>query len=138
MRVPHFIGGSKIEDSTEVSYLGIAVTNNLNWNSHMNNETRSALNYLWSAKRQFATATRTAKLVAYVDLITPCREIACAVGTPTQEQTLISGSEFKDLLLGLYGTRRDSVTNILASLGLQPIGEGRKYIPFRLFFLPFP
>lgn len=90
IRTPYFIGSSIIEAFTDVKYLGIAITNNLNWNSHIDNITKSALNSLWSLKCKFTTAMKTVKLVANKTLIRPRLESVVQYRTLTQEQILLN------------------------------------------------
>lgn len=54
VRTPCTIRNNRIQEGTEVKYLGITATSNMKWNVHVDNVPRSALNARWFIKRKLS------------------------------------------------------------------------------------
>ena len=79
--------GQTLETTTEAKYLGITITNNLNWNTHVNNITNKANKSLGFIKRNIKTRHIKTRELAYKTIVRPQVEYAPSVWDPyTKDQ----------------------------------------------------
>ena len=72
------------------SYLGVLLSNDLKWNSHVNNIVAKANKSLGFVKRNLYPCTETTKRLAYVTIVKPTLEYATAVWDPYRQQQIDS------------------------------------------------
>lgn len=79
---PYQIGNNLLEQVGEYKYLGLNISQNLRWDSHIHSTTNKALNKLSFLKRVLKFASPATKLLAYKTLIRPMLEYANVVWFP--------------------------------------------------------
>ena len=72
------------------SYLGILLSNDLKWNSHVNNIVAKANRSLGFVKRNLYPCNETTKRLAYVTIVKPTLEYATAVWDPYRQEQIDS------------------------------------------------
>ena len=79
----YYIDGRKLSPVINHSYLGVMLSNDLKWNSHVNNIVAKANRSLGFVKRNlYPQCTETTKRSAYVTIVRPTLEYATAVWDP--------------------------------------------------------
>lgn len=73
------IEGRQLEETKTYKYLGVHITHNLSWETHMNYIINNANRTLGHLRRNFSAAPSDLKLMLYKTLIRPKLEYACAV-----------------------------------------------------------
>lgn len=76
------LGQSTLEVTSCHAYLGVDITNNLTWNSHISRITSSANRSLGFIKRNLYTCTKPIKETAYLSLVRPLLEYSSSVWDP--------------------------------------------------------
>ena len=72
-----------LESVASAKYLGITVTNDIDWGQHINNVTSKATKILGFLCQNLTLAPKETKVAAYKDLVRPQLEYAASVyGTP--------------------------------------------------------
>lgn len=74
-----FLSGSAIFPVSSTKYLGLLISHDLTWSSHINRITSDANRALGFLRRNINLAPSTVKLLAYETLVRPKLEFACAV-----------------------------------------------------------
>lgn len=75
----YFLSGSTISSVSSTKYLGLLISHDLTWSSHINCITSDANRALGVLRRNINLAPFTFKLLAYETLVRPQLEFACAV-----------------------------------------------------------
>lgn len=75
----YFLSGSAISPVSSTEYLGLHITHDLTWSSHINHITSDANRTLGFLRRNINQAPSSIKLLAYETLVRPKLEFACAV-----------------------------------------------------------
>lgn len=130
------INNIPLQHASKLKYLGVTITNNLNWNEHIDNICGSAQRKLGLLRRKLKDATPEVKLKAYQSIIRPTLEYAGIVWDPHQvglinklERTQRLAARF---IFGAY-RRTQSVSALLSRAGLPELSARRKIA--RLKFL---
>lgn len=118
-------------------YLGVTISNDLQWRAHIENVCSSAYRSLGFIRRKLKDATRDAKLTAYKTMVRPILEYASVVWSPNKKVDKEKLEKIQRLavrfILSRY-KRTDSVTRMLHECGLQPLETRRKIARLKLFF----
>ena len=69
-------------------YLGVDISNNLSWSTHINRISSSASKQLGFIRRNLFSCTRQIKQTAYTSLVRPHIEYACSVWDPHQKNLI--------------------------------------------------
>ena len=72
----------ELENTTSANYLGVDITSDLNWNSHISRITTNANKTLGFIKRNIVTKNENVKTLAYKTLVRPQLEYASTVWHP--------------------------------------------------------
>jgi len=80
--------GQTLETVKEAKYLGVTISNDLSWNSHINQISTKAGQTLNFLKRNIPSKNQKVREFAYKSLVRPKLEYACSVWSPhTQQNT---------------------------------------------------
>ena len=74
--------GVSLARVTEFKYLGVTLTTNLKWHTHVETICKKALRKLWYLRRTLSNSTKECKLTAYKTLVRPILEYASVVWSP--------------------------------------------------------
>ena len=112
-------------------YLGITISNDLQWKTHINNITKKANSTLGFIKRNLKHAPQECKRVAYIALVRSTLEYAAIVWGPYKQSDTVNLEKIKRnaarFIRGDYRSRQEGcVTDMLKELGLPPLQERRR------------
>ena len=80
--------GHTLDHVTKAKYLGVTISSDLEWESHINNITKKANNTLVFLKRNLNISSVFMKEQAYISLVRPTLEYACSVWDPYLQQDI--------------------------------------------------
>ena len=78
----YFMHNQKLVSVDAAKYLGVSISKDLSWNTHISNITTSANRTLGFVKRNVLTKNKDIKTMAYNSLVRPQLEYASAVWSP--------------------------------------------------------
>jgi len=134
---PYFMHGQKLDRVTETKYLGVTITEDLKWNTHISKIVNSANSMMGMIKRNIKKAPRKTKEAAYKALIRPKVEYCSSIWDPHQANNIskIDGVQRRAAryVCNQYG-RKDSVTDMVTSLGWEPLQQRRQNSRLTLFY----
>lgn len=130
------IHGHQLETTATYKYLGVHITNNLSWETHVNYIISNANRTLGYLRRNFFMAPSDLKLILYKTLIRPKLEYACSVWDPAQDYLInaiesIQNRSARFILTNYY--RKASVTSMKRTLNLPNLSVRRKLSRLNLF-----
>ena len=82
------LGNHLLQETTSHPYLGITISNNLSWSTHINNITSSANRSLGFIKRNLYSCSKPTKQTAYFALVRPLLEYSNSVWDPHQKELI--------------------------------------------------
>lgn len=118
--------------------MGITISEDLNWKTHINKLCCAAEQKLWFLRRNLKLATAKAKLTAYTTTVCPLLEYACIVWDPskTYESEKIEKIQRRAARFILSNYRSsDSVTAMLNKLNLPPLTTRRRVARLKFLYL---
>ena len=119
---------------TQAKYLGVTITNDLNWKQHVENITKSANKALGFLRRNLRINSVKAKEQAYLTYVRPILEYSCTVWHPyriyQQRQLEMVQRRAARFVCNRY-RHTSSVTNMMAGLDWEPLVNRRR--AFRMF-----
>lgn len=131
------INGLPINSVTQVKYLGVTMTSNLNWSAHIQSIVSAASKKLRFLKHRLKHCTSKTKLTAYTSLVRPVLEYADAVWDPHTKTDIkiLEGVQRKALrfIYHAYG-RQVSVSDLLNRSGLPTLESRRKQHRLKMLF----
>ena len=117
-----------LETVTDATYLGVIVSDNLNWNKQAAKVVAKANKTLGFVRRNVRTASKETKVLAYQALVRPITEYASTVWSPHQKD-LIQDLEMIQRRAARYVMKRygrtESVTDMLEELGWETLEQRR-------------
>ena len=84
----YFMHNQELESVDAAKYLGVAISKDLSWNTHINNITSTANKTLSFVKRNVVTKNKDIKTMAYNSLVRPQVEYASAVWSPYTKENI--------------------------------------------------
>ena len=118
-----------LEKVTEDPYLGITISDNLKWNTHINKISNKASSILGFIRRNLRHCTSNLKQTAYTSLIRSVMDYSCVVWDPYLRKD-IDKLEYIQRRAARFvknDYRRDSsVTAMLQDLKWQPLADRRR------------
>ena len=130
--------GSILEFTEHIKYLGVTISQDLNWNKHISTICNKAYKTLGLLKRNLNNCPTDVRLQAYKGLIRPVLEYACTVWDPHQnylkEQIENVQKRSARFITSNYDYSPNSMTKILNDLKLEPLSERRKQNKLILLF----
>lgn len=130
------ISNNSLAEVNEYKYLGVTITNNLNWNTHIRNICASAFRKLCQLRHKLKDAPTHVKYLAYTTLIRPKLEYACTVWDPYTKVNINNLEKIQRRAVRfIYSNynRLDSVSQLMNTNKIQTLELRRKF--FRLKFL---
>ena len=82
------LGECILEETNSHPYLGVNITNNLSWSTHISNITSSANRSLGFIKRYLYSCSKPIKQTAYMALVRPLLEYSNSVWDPYQKELI--------------------------------------------------
>ena len=132
------LDGTNLELLSSIKYLGITITNDLNWNKHIQDICNKACKTLGLLRRNLHFCTQDVKLVAYKALVRPVLEYASTAWDPHQsiledklEKVQKQAARF---ISSNYIYEPGIMTKLLHDLNLPPLSERRRQKRLILFF----
>ena len=86
----YYIDGRKLSPVINYPYLGVMLSNDFKWHSHVNNIVAKANRSLGFVRRNLYPCTETTKRSAYVTIVRPTLEYATAVWHPYRQEQIDS------------------------------------------------
>ena len=86
----YYIDGQKLSPVNNHPYLGVMLSNDLRWNSHVENIVVKANKSLGFVRRNLYPCSESTKRLAYVTIIRPKLEYANAVWDPYRQEQIAS------------------------------------------------
>ena len=78
----YYLHGQRLESVKEAKYLGVTITSDMRWNTHIDNITNKANQTLGFLKRNLRVSSPTIKATAYKTLVRPLLEYSSTVWDP--------------------------------------------------------
>ena len=117
-----------LETATNAKYLGVTITSDLKWNTHIDNITSKANRTLGFIRRNIRISSPTIKTMAYNSLVRPLLEYASPVWDPYTKLN-IDKIEMVQRRAARFATNRyhntSSVTNMLSTLQWRSLADRR-------------
>lgn len=124
----------KLTEVAEYKYLGLWITNDLNWNKHVDITTGNCLRKLFFLKRSLKYSTPSVRMLAYKTLICPMLEYAVIIWDLFTKR-YINRLEAKKGLRFIYNSYgRTSVSELLIKSGLQSVVDRNRICRLKFFF----
>ena len=129
--------GHVLENSTTTKYLGVNLTSNLCWSTHIDKSTKKANSVLGFIKRNIRTKNRDTKATAFKTLVRPHLEYCSSVWNPHTEKDKkkieMVQRRAARYVLNDYNTT-SSVSAMLEELGWETLESRRQKLQLTLFF----
>ena len=126
----YILGGTVLDNVEKIKYLGITITNDLKWNTHVSNICTKANSTLGFLRRNLAACPRDVKESAYKGLVCPILEYGSTIWDP---QSILLQDELEKVLkraaifvTGDYTYETGSMTGILEQLKWESLKRGGK------------
>lgn len=137
-KFPYNLPTHHLVEVNEYKYLGVTITNNLSWNSHISNVCAASFRKLCILRHKLKQAPPETKLHAYKSLIRPKLEYACTVWDPHNKHS-INALEMiqRKAVRFIFSKYRisDSPTTIMRNQGIQTLQLRRKILRLKFLFL---
>ncbi len=130
MEHDYILHNQKLEVTKDSKYLGVSISNDLTWNTHIDNLTAKANRSIGFLRRNIHSCPREVKSTAYTTLVRPIVEYASPVWDPyTRSQILQLESVQRRAARFVYNNFHDrdpgAVTSMLTNLGWESLEQRR-------------
>ena len=128
--------GTFLQGVTQEKYLGVLISSDLSWTTHIQNVASSANQKLGFMKRNLKGSPKELKKLAYLTTVRSSLEYASTIWDPHQQgqKQLLEATQRKAARwIQNDFSRTSSVSSMMVNLGLEPLEEGRRIS--RLAFL---
>ena len=134
---PYMLHNTQLRSTDQSKYLGVTLSNNLNWAPHINNITSKANNTLRFIKRNVKTQNKQVKETAYKTYVRPQVEYCSTVWSPWQNY-LIHKVEMVQRSAARYifndYSHTSSVSNMINTLKWKTLEQRRNQATLVMFF----
>ena len=125
------LGGEVLSPVENHSYLGVSISNKLNWNGHIHETCSKANRSLGFIKRNFYSCTQSTKLMAYKSFVRPLTEYSSAVWDPYTKKNINKLESVQKraarFILNDYKSKTPGcATQMVKDLKLEPLATRRK------------
>ena len=134
----YYIDGQKLSPVKNHPYLGVILSNDLRWNSHVENTVVKANKSLGFVRRNLYPCSENTKRPAYVTIVRPNFEYGTAVWDPYRHKEIVSIEAVQRRAARFIKrdkNRTSSVTEMLQSLDLDLLENRRKAHRLNIFYL---
>ena len=134
----YFIHGQQLENVKEAKYLGVTITQKLNWKSHVSKITAKANNCRIFLQRNLVKCSKDTKLLCYRTYVRPIIEYASSVWDPVNTTTLINKIEMVQRkscrwIMNQWG-QKFSPTQMIKKLSIKSLENRRKISKIKMLF----
>ena len=129
----YFMHNQELESVDAAKYLGVTISKDLSWNTHINNITSTANKTLGFVKRNVVTKNKDIKTMAYNSLVRPQVEYASVVWSPYTKDNINKIEKVQRWVLNDYSSY-SSVTDMLSNLGWQSLENRRTDTRLAMFY----
>ena len=133
----YFMHNQELESVDAAKYLGVTISKDLSWNTHINNITSTANKTLGFVKRNVVTKNKDIKTMAYNSLVRPQVEYASVVWSPYTKDN-INKIEKVQRRAARWVTNDyssySSVTDMLSNLGWRSLENRRTDTRLAMFY----
>lgn len=137
MNFNYTLQGTALNTVCEYKYLGLIITSDLRWNSHIDFISRKAMNKLWALKRKLKDCSSKTKLMAYKTFVRSILEYADVVWDPYTKCNInkLERIQKKALrfIFNKYG-RNTSISELYVQAGLPLLEKRRKINRLKFIF----
>jgi hypothetical protein len=131
--------GHILEQVTSAKYLGITITSDMKWNTHIANICKKANNTLGFLKRNLNISNPSLKEKAYKTLVRPTLEYACSTWDPYQQNNInklegVQKRAARYVRNNYNYNSATSVSNIVKDLNWAVLQDRRKNTRLCLFY----
>ena len=133
----YFMHNQELEFVDAVKYLGVTISKDLSWSTHINNITSTANKTLGFVKRNVVTKNKDIKTMAYNSLVHPQVEYASAVWSPYTKENINKIERVQRRAARWVSndySSYSSVTDILSNLGWQSLENRRTDTRLAMFY----
>lgn len=134
---PYAIGDKRLINTRQFKYLGVTITHNLEWSTHIDDVCSKAYGRLCFLRKKLEDATRDVRLTAYKTFVRPLLEYASVVWSPHQiylKKQLERIQRYAARFICSRYRRTDSVTEMLCSCNLDLLETRRQKLRLKLLF----
>ena len=122
--------GTDLENDESIKYLGVTITNDLRWNTHVSNVCTKANRTLGFLRRKLHSWHQEVKEAAYKGLVRPVLEYGSSLSDPLgvvlQEELESVQKRAARIVTGNYKYETGSMTGILGQLKWESLKKRRK------------
>ena len=137
----HFytLGDHILQQVSETPYLGLTLSEDMKWSTHITKKTKKANSTLGFLRRNLRQCPKPCKHLAYISLVRPILEYGAAVWDPYLQQDIDKLEKTQRLaarfIVRDYKSREDGcVTKMLQDLKLPSLRERRRQIRLVMFY----
>lgn len=135
---PYNIASKALIEVNQYKYLGVTITNNLSWNTHISNICKSSFRKLCFLRHKLKQAPHNTRLTAYYSLIRPKLEYACTVWDPytkrnTDALEMIQRKAIRFIFSKYRST--DSPSTLMLTNSIPTLQLRRKILRLKFMFL---
>ena len=126
---PYELQGKTLETVSSFTYLGLLFSNNMSWNTHINNICSKAKRQVHLLRRNLKGASVHTKKLAYITYVRPIVEYASTVWSPTSKENISRLDSVQRLAVRFIRGNFSpyaSVTEMSTGLGLDSLQERRQ------------
>ena len=134
---PYSIHGHTLEDVKEAKYLGVTITDDLTWSSHITNITKKANKTLGFLRRNLVIGSKKTREQAYKAFVRPVLEYCSPVWDPHAEKDKTALDKVQNRAARWVARRFDHTTDvndITASLSWTPLKTRRRIKRLSTFY----
>lgn len=125
---------------SEYKYLGVYVTDSLNWNRHIDYICDKSQKKLWMLRRRLSEATPEVKLLAYKTTVLPLLEYACPIWKPYTQNNIAKCERVQNRALRFIFNsyrRTQSITSLRTKADILTVHERMNISSMKYFFQLF-
>ena len=128
-----------LQDVPNNPYLGIIISNDLSWSTHINNVSKKASCSLGFLRRNLSHCPFSTRKLAYISLVRSTLEYGCSIWDPYQQYNVdklerIQRGAARFITRDFKSRRPGCMTSMLQDLELQPLQDRRKELRLVLLY----
>lgn len=132
----YILHGITLKTTKNTKYLGVTISDNLNWSKHINQVTTKGNNTLKFIKRNIQTRNRKVKESAYKTYVRPLVEYSASIWDPWQKKLILQLEMVQHravrYIFNDFGYK-SSITNMINQLALPTLENRRKMASLIMF-----